>query len=121
MKYLLLSYLILLSCVQVKATGKDSTIYYNLPDSIKAVQFMASITVSSIEGNKGYATGLKADAVSLSLFARKDKRIIGFGFPPHSKILAAGLNTRIDIKGFIEFEYNWTENETYTLLDNNYF
>ena len=35
-----------------KATNKDSTIYYNLPDSVRATQFMAEVTVTNMNQSK---------------------------------------------------------------------
>jgi hypothetical protein len=40
------------------ASIKDSTIYYKLPDSVKAVQFMAEINVSAINSRKEMFAGI---------------------------------------------------------------
>ena len=98
------------------ANDKDSTVNYYLPDSVKAVQFMAEINVQSINGNKESFTGIKTDAVKLSLESDKKQRSIVFEFPESAQTIVAGLNTDAGEKGEIEFNYNWSVNETYKLL-----
>ena len=115
MKPLLIASLFCIS-VSAKATGKDSTIIYNLPDSIKAVQVMAEINVQAITGKKEMFAGIKTDAVKLSLESDKNEKQIVFEFPKSAKVMATGLNVDADEKGEIEFKYNWSVNETYKLL-----
>ncbi|HMK27942.1 MAG TPA: FKBP-type peptidyl-prolyl cis-trans isomerase [Chitinophagaceae bacterium] len=115
MKYYLLPVLSFLLIISAKATDKDSTVNYNLPDSVKAVQFMAEINVQSVTGNKEVAAGIRTDAVKLSLETDKKGREIAFEFPVSASIMANGLNTRIE-KDEISLDYNWSFNETYKLL-----
>lgn len=98
------------------ATVKDSTIIYTLPDSVKAIQFMAEIRVNTINSKKEMFAGIKTDAVKLSLESDKKKREILFKFPESAMVMASGLQTDASEKGEIEFDYNWEVNETYKLM-----
>ena len=98
------------------ATVKDSTINYNLPDSLKAFQFMAEINIHAINTKKESFAGIKTDVVKLSLESDKKGREIVFEFPATANILATGLNVDASEKGEIGFAYNWNLNETYKLL-----
>lgn len=113
--YLIPVFLVILS-LSINATDKDSTIYYNLPDSVKAVQFMAEINVQAITSKKEVFAGIKTDAVKLSLESDKNEKEIVFEFPASAKVMATGLNADADEKGEIEFAYNWSVNEMYKLL-----
>ncbi len=108
----------LLVCISTiaNATVKDSTIVYSLPDSVKAVLFLAEIKVNNINNKKEMFAGIKTDAVKLSLESDKQNREIVFEFPASAKVVATGLNTDASEKGEIEFDYNWVINETYKLL-----
>ena len=116
MKYYLLPVLSFLFIQSAKAVDKDSTVYYNLPDSVNAVQFMAEVKVMSVATSKEVFAGIKTDAVKLSLESDKNERTIVFAFPKTADVMAAGLNTDTGEKGEIEWKYNWRENETYKLL-----
>lgn len=106
----------LLICFSAKASGKDSTVYYTLPDSVKVVQFMAEITVKSVNTKKEVFAGVKASDITLSLESDKGKRTIMFEFPKSSKVVSYGLNTDASEEGEIEWNYNWNISETYKLL-----
>lgn len=116
MKYCFGFLLLMVVSSPLKAMDKDSTIYYNLPDSIKAIQFMAEVKVVSISGSKEVYTGIQTDAVKLSLRGGKKEKEIVFEFSRSAKVMATGLNADAREKGEIEFEYNWTLNEMYKLL-----
>ncbi len=108
----------LLVCISTisNATIKDSTIIYNLPDSVKAVQFMVEINVTAINSKKEAFAGIKTDIVKLCLESDKKGNEIVFEFPQYAKVMATGLNTDTSEKGEIGFNYNWSINETYKLL-----
>lgn len=116
MKRMLTCFLILSVSVSSKASDKDSTIFYNLPDSVKAVQFMAEINVQAINSKKEMFAGIQTDIVSLSLESDKGEKEIVFGFPKTAEVKAAGLGIDIKEKGELEWKYNWSVNETYKLL-----
>lgn len=116
MKYTLLSFLSLLFMVSAKASDKDSTVFYNLPDSVKAVQFLADISVLSVSTQKEVFAGIKTNVVKLSLEAEKGKREIVFEFPEAAKVVATGQQVDAGEKGEIGFNYNWNMNEVYKLL-----
>ena len=98
------------------AAEKDSTVYFNLHDSVKAIQFLSEINVQSLAGKKEVYAGIRTDLVSLSLEAEKDKREFSFEFPENAVVTAKGFNTNADEKGEIEWAYNWAINETCKLL-----
>ena len=114
-KHLCSSLLLLISTITY-ATVKDSTIVYNLPDSVKAVQFMAEISVTAITNKKEAFAGIKTDVVKISMEADKNNRAFVFEFPPSAIVMATGLDVDAKEKGEIEFEYNWSVNEAYKLL-----
>lgn len=110
--------IVLFLCITTiaNATIKDSTIIYKLPDSVKAVQFIADIKVQSINSKKELMAGIKSDLVKLFLEADKKEREIVFEFPAAAKIMATGSGADTTEKGEIAFAYNWELNETYKLL-----
>lgn len=117
MKSLLLSVFVLVCCLSSKATSKDSTVMYDLPDSVKAVQFMAEINVQSLNNKKLSSAGIRTDIVTLSLKNYGGKRRISFNFPAYSEIMARGIGVRADIRAAdMEFAYDWENNTTYKLL-----
>ena len=113
-KYLfaILSFLLFHS---VNAADKDSTIYYNLPDSVKAIQFLADIKITVV-GKKEATAGISTDVVRLFFESDKKARSIKFEFPKRSPVMANGLNTRTTDKDEIEWKYDWNTNEVYKLL-----
>jgi len=113
--YLTLAFVFFLF-LSAKATDKDSTVNYNLPDSVKAVQFMAEINVRSINTKKEVFAGIKTDVVRISLESDRKERTVVFEFPESATVTATGLNTDAGEKGEIEWKYNWGTNENYKLL-----
>ncbi len=119
MKNYLTLVLVFFSFLSAKATDKDSTVNYNLPDSIKAVQFMAEITVQSFNEKKYCVTGIRTDAATLTLRSRNYKGRRGFYFysPGSLNNLMRGANVSFDLHAFeMSFDYDWRINETYKLL-----
>jgi hypothetical protein len=116
MKYNLLTAISFFLFLSVSASDRDSTVSYHLPDSIRAVQFMAEITVTAVTGKKESFTGIQTDIVKLSLEAEKNEREIVFEFPASATVMATGLQVDAGEKGELEFDYNWSVNETYKLL-----
>jgi len=97
------------------ANSKDSLIYYQLPDSVKAVSFLAEVSVGTIATKKEVFAGIKTDVVKLSLESdKKDKEIV-FEFPSSASVVANGLGVKAE-KGELSWNYNWMENESYKLL-----
>jgi FKBP-type peptidyl-prolyl cis-trans isomerase FkpA len=104
------------SCIIARATGKDSTIFYSLPDTIKAVQFMGEISVTALTGSNEVFAGIKTELVKLSLESDKNERTVVFEFPNTANVIATGINTDASEKGEMEWKYNWNMNEPYRLL-----
>ena len=97
------------------ANSKDSLIYYQLPDSVKAVSFLAEVSIGTITTKKEVFAGIKTNVVKLSLESDKKEREIVFEFPSSATVMANGLGVKIE-KGELSWNYNWMENENYKLL-----
>ncbi len=115
MKQLISGIMVLFFVVPSFASGKDSTIIYNLPDSVKAVSFLAEVSVGTITTKKEVFAGIKTDVVKLSLESDKKEREIVFEFPSSATVMANGLAVKVE-KGELSWNYNWMENENYKLL-----
>lgn len=112
---LFLATIIISSCSW--AGNKDSTIYYNLPDSVKAVQYMAEINVQKIGKQKNVFAGIKTDAVTLQLADLKGSRRIEFWLGRNSSFVTKGINVDEWLKeDHIWFNYDWEYNTFYKLL-----
>jgi FKBP-type peptidyl-prolyl cis-trans isomerase FkpA len=114
---LFLSFTLLIFSIVSSATIKDSTIYYDLPDSVNAISFMADITVSEL--SKKIEVGIKTDAVMLSLEKDNNSSLIRFtssNFRSAGTIVM-GINVHGDLKyEYPRFGYDWKKNESYRLL-----
>lgn len=96
------------------ASSSDSTIHFHLPDSVKAVQFLAELNVDQTPGKEA-AVGIKTGLVELVLESDKKEKAVIFGFPGSAKIVATGLNTETE-KGEIEWKHDWSRQQNYKLL-----
>ena len=97
------------------AITKDSVIYYPLLDSVKAVSFLAEVSVGTINVKKEVFAGIKTDVVQLSLESDKKEREIVFEFPSDAAIMVNGLGIKKE-KGELSWKYNWSENKSYKLM-----
>jgi len=116
MKNVCFTTLLLLASSYTIASGKDSTIIYNLPDNVKAVAFMADITIPSFNHYKRFSAGIRTDGASLVLSHSKKRRSIYFHMHEHSRPLANGFSVKNVGFGFSSFTYDWKDNTTYKLL-----
>src|SRR5688572_31409515 len=100
------------------AYTRDSVVFI-LPDSVKAISFLAEITVDEIS-KRGYcATGIKTDAVTLSLEKFYFGASVTFQANNSKQTpVVKGLNVRgPDLKfDNLRFLYDWKVGETYKLL-----
>jgi len=110
----LLPILLSLFFFQSYAADTDSTITYHLPDSVRAVTFIADINISST-GNKEVYAGVGTKYVKLLLEKEKNKGGVSFEIPVSAKIVATGLHTKKG-KDEIEWSFNWQLNTTYKLM-----
>ena len=100
----------------VNASDKDSTVYYPVPDSIKAISFIAEINVLEINTTKEVFTGIRADRIKLVLESDKDGKEVVFEFPASAQKMAKGIDVIDDEKGELEWKYDWSVNVSYKLL-----
>ena len=98
------------------ASKKDSVIYYQLPDSVKAIQFMTEINVKSYSANKIFNAGIKTDVVRLSMISKGGKKRFHFGGPDYSEINVTGLGVKASRRDGFDFNHNWAVNLKYKLM-----
>lgn len=111
----LLLLLLLISVNQLYAADKDSTFYYDLPDSVKAVSIIADINIRSVDSKKEVFAGIKTSEVSLILEADGKEKEVEFRFPSSAMIVATGVDVSNE-KNELEWEYDWKTNTSYKLL-----
>lgn len=99
MKWLCLPAVFLFSLV-AHADDSDSTIRYDLPDSVKAVQFIADVNIKNPGTSKGDLGGIQTDIVKLYFTGSGSNKTVAFLTP----------------KGVSSILYNWKENTDYKLL-----
>jgi FKBP-type peptidyl-prolyl cis-trans isomerase FkpA len=117
MKYYLLAVLSFLLITSASAADKDSTVFYNLPDSVKAVQFMAEVNVHEFNRKRYFNAGIKTDMVSVSLNSDKEKRFISFNSSPAgSQNISQHITVNYSWAEQIDFSYDWELNTNYKLL-----
>ena len=97
------------------ANSKDSLINYPLPDTVKAVSFLAEVSVGTITTKKEVFAGIRTDVVKLSLESDKKEREIVFEFPSDAAVMANTPGVKIE-KGEVSWKYNWEVNKEYRLL-----
>lgn len=116
MKYFLILLIVLSGNIIAHARDRDSTVYFLLPDSIRAISFTADVKVKSFDPQKRIAAGIRTNMVSLMMESKKDKKHIVFGFPKYAKIMSYGSGIDMDERGELQWDYNWNANENYKLL-----
>jgi FKBP-type peptidyl-prolyl cis-trans isomerase FkpA len=94
---------------------KNNVIDYTLPDSVKAISFLADISVSPITTKKEVIIGIKTDAVKLSLESDKKEREVVFEFPSGAQVMTTGIGTNKE-KDELSWSYQWAEKENYKLM-----
>ena len=115
MKRFLTFYFLLLTFFTSSAYNKDSVIYFPLPDTVKAISFLAEVSVGTITTKKEVFAGIKTDVVKLSLESDKKGREFVIEFPSAATVMVNGNGVKVE-KGELSWSYNWTENENYKLL-----
>jgi FKBP-type peptidyl-prolyl cis-trans isomerase FkpA len=102
--------------ITAKATNKDSTIHFLLPDSVKASSFITDVRIGDIKTKKEINAGIRIGDVSILLGTEKNKKEIEFEFPENATLKAWGIGTDTSDKGEIVWKYNWMPNEIYKLM-----
>lgn len=106
---------LLFTFLSLSASDKDSLIYYPLPDSVKAVSFLADISVGPITTKKEIVAGIKTDVVKLSLESDKGEREVVFEFPSGGMVMATSPEIKVE-KGELSWKHAWGENQEYRLM-----
>lgn len=112
----LLLQVLLLTVLKGAAGMKDSTIYFNLPDSVKAVQFIAEMKVTGLNSSKYFLAGISTELSSLYLLENKGKRRILFQCHDRSKTITTGNGIKSSHLGNLNFDFEWKPGKTYKLL-----
>ncbi len=99
----------------LNVSAQDFVTNFTLPDSVRAIQFMAEFNISSVPLKKEGFVGIKADGISLVLETEKGKNEFEFSYPGGSKIIVVG-KTVDDEKDGLEWKYQWKLNEAYKLV-----
>ena len=116
MRRLFLFQILLLTVLNSAAGMKDSTIYFNLPDSLKAIQFMAEVTVTGLKTSKHILAGISTEMSSLYLLEKKGKKTILFQCHDRSQSIATGNGIKSSRLGNLYFDFDWKPEKTYKLL-----
>lgn len=97
---------------------RDSTIYFNLPDSVKAVQFMAEVNVKRSDDKKIVSAGIKTDAVRLVIKKYSGgTKAISFYYEGNGSGIVTGSQVGYDIRfAEMSWKFDWKINEPYKLL-----
>jgi FKBP-type peptidyl-prolyl cis-trans isomerase len=101
----------LFCCVNLRVQAQKA----DLPDSVKAMQLLSTITVeqSPTKGRSG--VGLSTAYVKIELENEgKDKEVV-FRFPKGSKVVATGIDVEAE-DDELEWDYDWQLNQPYQLL-----
>jgi FKBP-type peptidyl-prolyl cis-trans isomerase len=106
---------VLLFAGSLRATPKDSTIYFNLPDSVRAVQFTTVITLHNVDINKNFRASIHAGG-GIIFDQRKGRRRILYVGDERSHPKASGADVRNIGLGAYNFNYAWKENTPYKIL-----
>lgn len=99
----------------ILSSGGQTVQQYTIPDSLKAVQFLAEFSVISVKNKKEASVGIKTDIVTLSIDADKKEKEISFEFLQNSKVITTGTSVEND-NDELEWKYNWGLTEKYKLL-----
>lgn len=116
MKNYLALFLAFLIAFNSGATITDSTTVYPLPDSIKAVQFMAETKVSFDSDKREVQAGIQTDAVKLFLRSVKNEKAIVFHFPANAEVMVKGIKVTSRGENELIFSYPWSSDQAYKLM-----
>jgi FKBP-type peptidyl-prolyl cis-trans isomerase FkpA len=111
-----LSTLIIATICTVAATAlpKDSTIACTLPDSVKAMGFIATIYMQELKGKA--SAGIRTSEVTLAMGAGKKSRYVELLTPVNSTIIATGQQVKKQSDGALVWKTDWKENTSYKLF-----
>ena len=116
MKNRLILLSILFAAINGTAAEKDSTVTYNLPDSIKAVQFMAEVKFQNLQIKKSLTAGISVNGADISFSDVKGKRGIYIRTHDLSRVLSLGLNVKKLKYAGAYFDHHWQEDKSYKLM-----
>lgn len=116
MKKILSWCLLSLLAYRAGASGRDSTTYFPLPDSVKAVTYLADIRIANLDPGEYFFAGITTDAVSLHIQRKKGKGMIWFNYPTHSAAMARAEGVSVRPKGTMDFACDIQPGETCKLL-----
>ena len=95
------------------ASGKDSVVYYTVPDSVKTAAFFSEINAVSAGSKNGYA-GIGNNEVKVLLEAGKKGGGITMQFPKGADVLVTGRD--VELKNKFTWRYSWEYGKPYQLM-----
>ncbi len=110
----ILSILVHTICFADTAT-KDSSIEYNIADTVKATGVYTQLNVQFTEVKKIQA-GIGNSIVKLLLSKNKKQSNVVMQFPSNAVIVANGIEVTENKKSQLSLKYNWQANTNYQLL-----
>lgn len=97
------------------AANKDSISHYRLPDSVNASSLIAHTIITRHQSKNMVKAGIQTDQVRLYLSANRKAKELVFEFPASAKVIANGIGIH-PAKGKLEWEHDWSINQSYRLL-----
>ena len=94
--------------------AQDASTPLPLPDSVKAIAFYSEWKISKEPAKEGEA-GISTDLIKVRIEKDKKERSFEFEFPSEATLVATGTGVETD-KNEVEWKYNWSEGEVYSLL-----
>lgn len=105
----------LLAYTGTYAAGRDSTVQYEISDSVKAVSFLADVTLQPLTTRREVIAGIETEPVQLFLKTKKNKTRVFFAFPATAVVVSSGLGTRKS-SGEVTWAFQGTANLPYKLM-----
>jgi len=115
MKYFLFFLSTVLLSSNVIAANKDSVNLYHLPDSVNASSFLVHTIITQQQTKEGGQAGIQTGKVRLYLSVNGSEKKIVFEYPVSAKLQTNGLGIKQE-KNKLEWRYEWSINQSYTLL-----
>ena len=115
-KYGFLFFLMHTICMPVFCQKNTSKAPYKIPDSINAVTYFAELKITGNSQSKNKMTGVSANEAAVGLAYNKGQKIIHFRFFDKQRPDVAFGKDAYKYGHGNAWNYDWKENETYSLL-----
>ena len=116
MKYAILFFLLHTICTGVFCQNNSFNHAYKVPDSINVVAYFAEVKITGNSQSKNKMTGISANEAAVGLAYNKGQKIIHFRFFDKQRPDVAFGKDAYKYGPGNAWNYEWKENETYSLL-----